>query len=165
MLQNFLFLKAIFEVLKLYIMKKNLLAAFAIATFALSTPLHATSFENDQIASIQIKSKGKYAIMVQNKMHLQAAIMTGEEILKANPKAKFEVVLIGEVVKDIADDTSLKPMLEKAHQGGIKIVSCEFAMKKLGVTKDQYLPIIDTTPNAFIYLFDLKEKGYNHIIL
>lgn len=144
---------------------KKIVTALALFSFAVLTPLQASTLQHDQIEVVQLKSKGKYAIMVQNKMHLQAALMTGEEILKTNPKAKFEVVLIGEVVKDIADDKSLQPAMEKANKDGVKIVSCEFAMKKLGVTKNQYLTIIDTTPNAFIYLFELQEKGYSQIIL
>ena len=45
-------------------------------------------------------------------------------------------------------------MMKKANEIGIKFTSCEFAMNKLGVKKKQYLDFVQTTPNAFIYLFE-----------
>lgn len=122
---------------------------------------NTTQLENNQIEqSYQLKKKGKYAIMVQNKMMLMSSIMTGQEMLKNNPKSTFEIVMIAAAVKDIAEDNELKEMMKKANAAGIKFTSCEFAMNKLGVNKSQYLEFVQTTPNAFIYLFELQEKGF-----
>lgn len=127
---------------------------------------NTTQLENNQIEqSYQLKKKGKYAIMVPNKMMLMSSIMTGQEMLKNNPKSTFEIVMIAAAVKDIAEDNELKEMMKKANAAGIKFTSCEFAMNKLGVNKSQYLEFVQTTPNAFIYLFELQEKGFKQIIL
>lgn len=130
------------------------------------TQHNTTQLENNQIEqSYQLKKKGKYAIMVPNKMMLMSSIMTGQEMLKNNPKSTFEIVMIAAAVKDIAEDNELKEMMKKANAAGIKFTSCEFAMNKLGVNKSQYLEFVQTTPNAFIYLFELQEKGFKQIIL
>ncbi|WP_334125247.1 DsrE/DsrF/DrsH-like family protein [Empedobacter brevis] len=145
-------------------MKKIAFIAALAATFTLQAKERKS--EISQIENSQpLKKKGKYAIMVQTKMMLMSSIMTGQEILKNNPKATFEIVMIASVVKDIAEEQDLKEIMIKANEAGIRFVSCEFAMNKLGVSKNQYLDFVQTTPNAFIYLFELQEKGFHQIIL
>lgn len=112
-----------------------------------------------------IKKDGKYAILVQNSKHFMVSVMTGEEYKVKSPKIQFEIVLIGDVVKDLAENPELKPFIEKAQKTGVKIVVCEFAMEKLGVKKSQYQPSIRTTPNGFTYLFGLQELGFKTITL
>ncbi len=146
-------------------MKKSVFVLAAFVASFIALPTQAAEFNEAPTSVMQKKAKGKHAIMVQNKMHMMAAIMTGEEMIKNNPKTVFEIVLIGDVVKDIAVDQDLKNAMAEANKAGIVFVSCEFAMNKLGVTKDQYLSFVRTTPNAFIYLFDLQDKGYNNLIL
>ena len=145
-------------------MKKIVLIAVLAVTFTMQAKERKS--EISQIEHSQpLKKKGKYAIMVQTKMMLMSSIMTGQEILKNNPKATFEIVMIAGVVKDIAEEQDFKEVMIKANEAGIRFVSCEFAMNKLGVSKNQYLDFVQTTPNAFIYLFKLQEKGFHQIIL
>ncbi len=146
-------------------MKKLVFLTLSAFVFLTSSQAQAQTMIKDQIVNVQLKKKGKYVILVQNSMHLHAALMTGNEILKANPKAKFEVILIGPVVKEIVSDQDLKTALTNANKAGVKITSCEFAMQKLGVDKKDYLPFIQTTPNAFIYLFSLKESDFIDLVL
>lgn len=112
-----------------------------------------------------IKKNGKYALLVQNYKHFMVSVMTGEEYKTQSPKIQFEIVLIGEVVKDLAENPELKQFIEKAQKAGVKIVVCEFAMEKLGVKKSQYHSSILTTPNGFTYLFGLQESGFKTITL
>ena len=93
------------------------------------------------------------------------SVMTGEEYKTKSSNIQFEIVLIGEVVKDLAEKEDLKHFIQKAEKAGIKIVVCEFAMEKLGVKKSQYQPSILTTPNGFTYLFGLQELGFKTITL
>lgn len=112
-----------------------------------------------------IKKKGKYAILVQNEPHFMASVMTGEQYKAKSKSIQFEIILIGPIVKDLAEKEALKPFIEKAKNSGIKIVVCEFAMEKLGVKKSQYQSSVLTTPNGFTYIFGLQELGFKSITL
>lgn len=112
-----------------------------------------------------IKKKGKYAILVQNEPHFMASVMTGEQYKAKSKSIQFEIILIGPIVKDLAEKEALKPFIEKAKNSGIKIVVCEFAIEKLGVKKSQYPSSVLTTPNGFTYIFGLQELGFKSITL
>lgn len=141
-----------------------------IAMFILGTGF--TNFANAQKSPVPVnkvenslKSNGKYAIMVQNPMHFMVSIMTGEEYRAKGEKLQFEIVLIGDVVKDLAENKELDTYVRKAEELGIRIVVCEFAMNKFGIKKSQYLPYVETTPNGFTYIFGLQELGFKTITL
>lgn len=146
-------------------MKKHLviIALFLVALTTFST-VNAQQMSVQQIEN-STKKKGKYAILVQNSKHFMASVNTGERYKATSEKIRFEIVLIGEVVKDLAEKDELKPFVEKAEKSGVRIVVCEFAMDKLGVKKSDYHPSILTTPNGFTYLFGLQENGFKTIQL
>lgn len=146
-------------------MKKHLviIALFIVASTTFST-VNAQQMSVQQIEN-SIKKKGKYAILVQNSKHFMASVNTGERYKATSEKIRFEIVLIGEVVKDLAEKDELKPFVEKAEKSRVRIVVCEFAMDKLGVKKSDYHPSILTTPNGFTYLFGLQENGFKTIQL
>ena len=144
--------------------KQIIIIALFLLGITFFNVIKAQSLTTSQVENA-IKKDGKYAILVQNSMHFMVSVMTGEEYKAKSPKIEFEIVLIGEVVKDLAENPELKPFIEKAQKAGVKIVVCEFAMEKLGVKKSQYQPSIRTTPNGFTYLFGLQELGFKTITL
>lgn len=144
--------------------KQIIIIALFLLGITLFNDVKAQNLTTSQVVNA-IKKDGKYAILVQNSMHFMVSVMTGEEYKAKSPKIEFEIVLIGEVVKDLAENPELKPFIEKAQKAGVKIVVCEFAMEKLGVKKSQYQPSIRTTPNGFTYLFGLQELGFKTITL
>src|SRR5690606_15294697 len=131
---------------------------------SIGTITNAQQLPVEQIENA-IKNDGKYALLVRQSKHLMASVMTGEAYKKQSKSIQFEIVLIGDVVKDLATSNELKPFIEKAEKIGIRNVVCEFAMQKLGVTKSQYPPSVHTTPNGFTYLFGLQEIGFKTITL
>ena len=146
-------------------MKKQIIfIALFLLWITLFNDVKAQNLTTSQVENA-IKKDGKYALLVQNSKHFMVSVMTGEEYKTENPDIQFEIVLIGEVVKDLAEKEDLKPFIEKAQKAGVKIVVCEFAMEKLGVKKSQYQPSILTTPNGFTYLFGLQELGFKTITL
>ena len=144
--------------------KQIIIIALFLLGITFFNDVKAQSLTTSQVENA-IKKDGKYAILVQNSMHFMVSVMTGEEYKTKNTGIQFEIVLIGEVVKDLAENPELKPFIEKAQKAGVKIVVCEFAMEKLGVKKSQYQPSILTTPNGFTYLFGLQELGFKTITL
>ncbi|TXE07367.1 DsrE family protein [Gelidibacter salicanalis] len=112
-----------------------------------------------------VKKDGKYALLVSNARYFQAAVRTGES-LKANaPEMDFEVVLVGQVVKDIVTDVSLTKTIELSKKLGIRLVVCEAAMNHMQLKKSDYHSAIEFTPDGFIYIFGLQESGYKTITL
>jgi len=144
--------------------KQIIIIALFLLGITLFNDVKAQNLTTSQVENA-IKKDGKYALLVQNSKHFMVSVMTGEEYKTENPDIQFEIVLIGEVVKDLAEKEDLKPFIEKAQKTGVKIVVCEFAMEKLGVKKSQYQPSILTTPNGFTYLFGLQELGFKTITL
>lgn len=144
--------------------KQIIIIALFLLGITLFNDVKAQNLTTSQVENA-IKKDGKYALLVQNSKHFMVSVMTGEEYKTENPDIQFEIVLIGEVVKDLAEKEDLKPFIEKAQKAGVKIVVCEFAMEKLGVKKSQYQPSILTTPNGFTYLFGLQELGFKTITL
>ena len=144
--------------------KQIIIIALFLLGITLFNDVKAQNLTTSQVENA-IKKDGKYALLVQNSKHFMVSVMTGEEYKTKNTGIQFEIVLIGEVVKDLAEKEDLKPFIEKAQKTGVKIVVCEFAMEKLGVKKSQYQPSILSTPNGFTYLFGLQELGFKTITL
>ena len=144
--------------------KQIIIIALFLLGITLFNDVKAQNLTTSQVENA-IKKDGKYALLVQNSMHFMVSVMTGEEYKTKSSDIQFEIVLIGEVVKDLAEKEDLKHFIQKAEKAGIKIVVCEFAMEKLGVKKSQYQPSIRTTPNGFTYLFGLQELGFKTITL
>src|SRR5690554_5816508 len=144
--------------------KQIIIIALSLLGITFLNDVKAQTLTTSQVENA-IKKDGKYALLVQNSKHFMVSVMTGEEYKTKNTDIQFEIVLIGEVVKDLAEKEDLKPFIQKAGKAGIKIVVCEFAMNKLGVNKSQYHSSILTTPNSFTYLFGLQELGFKTITL
>lgn len=103
----------------------------------------------------------KFAIMVGNVEHFKAAVLTADQLLKNGENFTIEVVAVGELVKDIADDTSLFEDINKAEALGLKLTVCEVAMASNKVSKNKLDKRITTIRNGWIHMFELKDKGYN----
>jgi len=146
-------------------MKKQILIfTFLVLTLSTSFSVNAQEQHVNKIEN-SIKNDGKYALLVQNSNHFMASVMTGEEYKTKSDDIQFEIVLIGKVVKDLAVNETLIPLIEKAKKLGIRIVVCEFAMNKLGIKKSDYHSYVQTTSNGFTYLFGLQENGFKTISL
>ncbi|MCP1996472.1 DsrE family protein [Flavobacterium sp. HSC-61S13] len=139
-------------------MKKTLIiAGIALLGFAQMTEAAVASKTNLE----QTVEGKKFAILVQSVKSLRSAIMTATEIKQANPKVDFEIVIMGQMVQELATDKDLQEAFKIAEQYGVQLRVCEFAMKVYGVSMDSINPYIKGTPNAHKYMFQLQERGYN----
>ncbi|MCH1907207.1 DsrE family protein [Stenotrophomonas sp. Y6] len=103
----------------------------------------------------------KFALMVSDVLHFKAAVLTAKQMDVKKKGLTFEIVAVGAVVKDLANDHSLAEWFAKSEDYGAKIVVCENAMAVFGVTKDQLDKRLSTTRSGTIHLLELKDKGYN----
>jgi len=119
--------------------KQIIIIALFLLGITLFNDVKAQNLTTSQVENA-IKKDGKYALLVQNSKHFMVSVMTGEEYKTKNTGIQFEIVLIGEVVKDLAEKEDLKPFIEKAQKTGVKIVVCEFAMEKLDYSQWFHIP-------------------------
>lgn len=145
---------------------KRIILFTCIALFSLNnlSTLYAQERTVEEIENA-VKSDGKYALQVDNSNYLKVSIITGAEYKTKSPDIQFDIVLVGSVVKELADDKELLPFIIQAEKAGVRIVVCEFAMKKLGVSKEDLPKSVYTTPNGFTYMFGLQESGYKTMAL
>lgn len=146
-------------------MGKHFLAVVLISLASVTFSTVKAQDKSPQQIENSIRKKGKYAFLVQTSRHFIAAIETGERFKAKSTKIKFEVVLAGPVVKELATGTELKPYVEKAEKAGIKIVVCENSMAHLGVKKSELAPSVMTTRYGFTYFLGLQENRFKTIQL
>ncbi len=105
----------------------------------------------------------QFAVMINNARHYRMAVLTAQELQVEKKGYQFEIVVTGKLVKELAEDESLLETVKKAAELGVKTVLCKKAMDFLGVKKEDLDERIEITPNAWIYMFELRDKGYNVI--
>ncbi|MDM1369463.1 hypothetical protein HX052_12880 [Myroides marinus] len=143
-------------------MRKLVLAIALCSIVSVQAVAHTVSNELSNIAYEQETKGDKYAILVQSIKNLRSSIMTGSEIKKVNPKADFQIVIMGQMVQEL-NNKELRSELDAANKAGIKLVVCEFALKVYGVTLNDLPLYFIGTPNAHKYMFQLQENDYNSL--
>ncbi|MFZ4861944.1 hypothetical protein ACL9RF_07135 [Sphingobacterium sp. Mn56C] len=141
--------------------RKTILAAlFASLYFFVPTPSKA----QQQETPVQYKGTStKFAILLSKAGHYPVAVSTAESMAIKKNNYAFEIVVMGELAKELADNKSLLPFIQKAEELGVKTVVCEQALAFFNTPKAALHPSIQTTANAWIYLFELKDKNYNSL--
>ncbi|MFD2551367.1 DsrE family protein [Bizionia sediminis] len=141
-----------------------LIMLFIFTASILFTPSMAQTTPVNEVENA-VKANGKYAILVSNTRYLQAAVNTGSSLKTTKPNISFEVVLIGPVVKELAQNPDLKATIQASKSAGIRLVVCETAMHHFNLQPSDYNAHIEFTPDGFIYLFGLQETGFKTITL
>lgn len=145
--------------------KLFLVLSVAFLSFGVTQTTNAQTHSIEEVNQAGLQKDGKYGIMVDNGQYLMASIVTGEMYKEYSADIQFEVVLIGAVVKELADDKNLLPFIERAEKSGVRIVVCKFAMDKLGVKTSDLPSSVEITGNGFTYYYGLQELGFNTIAL
>lgn len=112
-----------------------------------------------------VQREGKYAILVDKANYLMGAINSGVSFKEQSNQIKYEIVLVGPVVKELFTNEELMPVLEKAAAYQIRIVVCEAAMKKHHLQHQAFHPSLYFTPDGFQYLWGLQDDGFKTIEL
>lgn len=112
-----------------------------------------------------IRKNGKYAILVKKAQHLKAAILTGNDFKARSEKIDFQIVVCGELVKELTTNEELKQLVNQASENGVRILACGLSIRQLSVDASLLPFSMSQTDNGLIYLFGLQEKGYKTITL
>lgn len=103
----------------------------------------------------------KFAVMVTDVQHFRAAILTANEMNVKGNRYSFIIVVAGELAKNMVEDSSLLDDIVTSEKIGVKIVVCENALNYFNIPLEKLDRRVSTTKNSWIYMFQLKDKGYN----
>jgi len=103
----------------------------------------------------------KFAVMVTDVQHFRASILTANEMNVKSNQYSFVIVVAGELAKAIVEDSSLLDDIATSEKIGAKIVVCENALSYFNIPLEKLDKRLYTTKNSWIYMFQLKDKGYN----
>ncbi len=125
-----------------------------------------SSAQQQQIKTIKYKGHStKFAFLITNTDQFFDVVETAQEMDVKNNKFSFEIVVAGKLAKDLADNKELINEIDKAEKLGVKIVVCEGAISYFKVEKSKLGKRLLTTPNAWIYMFELQDKGFKTLSL
>ena len=94
-------------------MKTILILFIALMTFGAGN-LNAQTAESVQKTEQSIRKNGKYAIMVMKAPHLKTAVSTGIDFKTFSNKIDFQIIVCGELVKEISHDAALQSVIKNA---------------------------------------------------
>ncbi|MCY4779446.1 hypothetical protein ORI89_07280 [Sphingobacterium sp. UT-1RO-CII-1] len=143
-------------------MKMKSLFTTILSVLLLSVTLLATAQTSTNTNGLIYNGTStKFGVMITDVMHFKVALETAELMnLKKNGYI-FEIVMVGKLAKEIAENKELKADIEKSEAVGAKLVVCEYALDLFKVDKSKIDKRIEITKNAWLYMFELKDKGYN----
>lgn len=103
----------------------------------------------------------KFAIMTSNKMQFGAAVNAAKQMQVDKNNYTFEIVVVGELPKVLANDSSLIKEIDTAEKLGVNIVLCEVAVSYFKVPKEKLDKRLKFTTNGWAHMFQLKDDGFN----
>jgi uncharacterized protein len=129
---------------------------FAILLFALLSP--AFSFA-------QSDYKVVFDLTTKDTIDHKNVLRWINEISKADPKAKLEVVFYGKSLDLVVKDRSIQPALltTLAANKNISFKVCEVAMKANNVEKSQLLAGVQTVPDGIYEIISKQKEGWGYI--
>jgi len=101
--------------------------------------------------------------MVADVLHFNIIVETLELLKLKENGMTFEIVMVGKLAKEIVEDPKLREGIDRSEKAGAKLVVCEYALDLFKVDKSKLDKRISKTPNAFLYMFELNDRGYNTI--
>lgn len=146
-------------------MKTNFLLTLILFTVLIFN----SNYSNAQTQTLGSKleyygSSKKLAVMVSDVNHFNATVATVESLNLKENGLTFEIVIVGILAKEIIENKELIKNIDRTEKLGAQLVICEYALDILNVDKSKLDKRISITPNALIYMFELKDKGYNTLV-
>jgi len=85
-------------------------------------------------------------------------------ILKAAPETKIEVVYHGKAIMGVVTDSSFFPeQVKLALQKGVIISACNNSLKRVKVDPSRVLPGVQVVPVAILELSAKQQEGWSYI--
>lgn len=146
-------------------MKSYFILIIALWTFG-ALNLRAQSTIDVQQTENSIRPNGKYALLVMKAPHLKAGISTGLSLKKMHPYLDFQILVCGELVKEISQNPALHTLISQAvQQHRLTLLVCGLSIEQFNVEPSLLPKEMVLTENGLVYMFGLQEQGFKTIIL
>ncbi len=108
-----------------------------------------------------VAQEKNYVFSTGNPKYIPAIIGAANTLAedKKEKLGKIEIVLYGKAVQDLDKSYTTKPWLNKVANKAIEFRVCAIALEKFEV-QQQIPKQFEVVADAFVYLIELKEKGY-----
>ncbi len=107
------------------------------------------------------------AFLVRDVSTLKASLGTAGQMLHGQgfPVAHAEVVVCGKLVQQLVMGSDLEPAIERASQGGVKVVACGLSLAHMHVDPRSLSTYVSTVPNGLVEMVRLEAKGWQAVSL
>lgn len=101
----------------------------------------------------------------RDSVNQQTTIRWINEVVKANPDAKVEVVMFGQGLSLALKDKSVAAdeVMRLAQNKNVSFRVCAVAMKNQNVDKSQLLPGVETVPDGIYEIISKQGEGWGYI--
>lgn len=122
------------------------------------------------VFSLQVNSQEKPHKIVFDLSSTDTAVQSVvlrqmNNILKAAPGSKLEVVCHGPAVYLLVKEKSFfeETMKELKSRGDVSLKVCANSMKRLGIVREELLPLAEIVPVAILELSTKQNEGWSYI--
>lgn len=146
-------------------MLKNLRVLFALMGIILMTSLSGGGEALAAGASAKPAYRVVFAVTVDDEHVWNEVFGNFRNIQRAlGPKnVAIEVVVYGDGIAMVRDDSLVFNKVEQAISEGVKIVACENTMKAQNISRDHMLPHIGYVTAGIVELIKLQAAGWAYI--
>ena len=138
-------------------MKMYFLSSIVFLLAFISNPVNAQVQEDQQ----------NYVVLTKKIPQLQPIFLTAETLAQedGNNFGKFEVIICGQTVKELANTEMMQNYINKAKEHNVDLIACGFSLNKFGVDRKDISPELRVVDNGILYNLQLQKKGYTSISL
>ena len=107
-------------------------------------------------------NKNNYLVFTKNTQQLKPVLITANELSveDGNQYGEFHIVICGETVTDIVNNSAFNELLLHARNQNVKVFACGLSLDQFNVSPDQLPEDIDTIPNGILYGLQLTREGF-----
>lgn len=108
-----------------------------------------------------LKNQRNYAFLAEEDKHLKGAWLTYKQLREAGILVRnFEVLVIGKLAKNIAENPELHQLVTEKSDGKFKVTVCDMALEKLQVDKQKLPAKAEIVSNGYLRFFQLQANKY-----
>lgn len=125
----------------------------------------ATFIFNAGISAQKKQHKIVFDISASDTAEHSTVLRQVNNVLKASPQTKIEVVFHGKAVYALVKDktTLMDKIDDLVNNKHVIIAACNNSLIRLNISKDELIPSIIVVPVAILELSDKQQKGWSYI--